>query len=254
VDLILSLQNRDGGWATYENKRAGGWLEILNPSGVFGKIMVDYSWVECTSACVTALIEYQEEDPDYRSAEISRAIDRGVSFILNQQHTDGSWSGAWGICFTYGTWFALEALAKAGIACYNSESGPHSAIRKAAEFLTDIQFSNGSWGESYRSCVQDKYIASEQGQVINTSWALLGLMAIQFPDKEKVDRGIGFLLDIQEANGDWPQQGIAGVFNQNCMISYSAYRNIFPIWAMGRYAKSYSRIMQYRGLKKTING
>ncbi|KAE8660305.1 Detected protein of unknown function [Hibiscus syriacus] len=26
-----------------------------------------------------------------------------------------------------------------------------------------------------------------------------------------------------------------GVFNRNCMISYSAYRDIFPIWALGEY-------------------
>ncbi|OEL14923.1 Cycloartenol synthase [Dichanthelium oligosanthes] len=31
------------------------------------------------------------------------------------------------------------------------------------------------------------------------------------------------------------QQEIIGVFNQNCMISYSQYRNIFPIWALGEY-------------------
>lgn len=26
-----------------------------------------------------------------------------------------------------------------------------------------------------------------------------------------------------------------GVFNKNCMITYAAYRNIFPIWALGEY-------------------
>ena len=30
-------------------------------------------------------------------------------------------------------------------------------------------------------------------------------------------------------------QEIIGVFNKNCMISYSQYRNIFPIWALGEY-------------------
>jgi hypothetical protein len=36
-----------------------------------------------------------------------------------------------------------------------------------------------------------------------------------------------FLLNIT--------QEIIGVFNKNCMISYSQYRNIFPIWALGEY-------------------
>jgi hypothetical protein len=30
-------------------------------------------------------------------------------------------------------------------------------------------------------------------------------------------------------------QEIMGVFNRNCMITYAAYRNIFPIWALGEY-------------------
>lgn len=36
-------------------------------------------------------------------------------------------------------------------------------------------------------------------------------------------------------------QEISGVFNRNCMISYSAYRNIFPIWALGEYR---SRVLE----------
>lgn len=34
VNVILSLQNADGGWATYENNRGYGWFEWLNPSEV----------------------------------------------------------------------------------------------------------------------------------------------------------------------------------------------------------------------------
>lgn len=34
---LLSLRNSDGGFATYETKRGGHLLELLNPSEVFGK-------------------------------------------------------------------------------------------------------------------------------------------------------------------------------------------------------------------------
>jgi lanosterol synthase len=37
VDLIISLQNQDGGYATYELQRGSVYLEWLNPSEVFGK-------------------------------------------------------------------------------------------------------------------------------------------------------------------------------------------------------------------------
>ncbi len=32
VNVLLTLQNEDGGWATYENNRGFGWYEYLNPS------------------------------------------------------------------------------------------------------------------------------------------------------------------------------------------------------------------------------
>lgn len=34
INVILTLQNADGGWATYENNRGYGWFEWLNPSEV----------------------------------------------------------------------------------------------------------------------------------------------------------------------------------------------------------------------------
>lgn len=34
---LLSMRNPDGGFATYETKRGGKLLELLNPSEVFGE-------------------------------------------------------------------------------------------------------------------------------------------------------------------------------------------------------------------------
>jgi lanosterol synthase len=36
VDVMLSLQNSDGGFASYEIIRGPQWLEWLNPAEVFG--------------------------------------------------------------------------------------------------------------------------------------------------------------------------------------------------------------------------
>ena len=58
VRLILSGQNRDGGWATYERRRGGRWLEQLNLSQVFRDIVVDYSYPECTSSCIQMLVDW----------------------------------------------------------------------------------------------------------------------------------------------------------------------------------------------------
>ena len=81
-NVILTLHNPDGGWATYENNRGYGWYEMLNPSEVFGDIMIDYSYVECTSACMTALKEFSEVFPTHRSAEVLNAIQVNKSVTL----------------------------------------------------------------------------------------------------------------------------------------------------------------------------
>jgi len=36
VNVLISFQNTDGGWPTYELKRSGSWFELFNPSEVFG--------------------------------------------------------------------------------------------------------------------------------------------------------------------------------------------------------------------------
>lgn len=55
--------------------------------------------------------------------------------------------GNWGVCFTYGTWFAIGGLTASGKTYDNCQS-----IRKGVDFLLKSQRSDGGWGESYLSC------------------------------------------------------------------------------------------------------
>ncbi|UJR16569.1 hypothetical protein I4U23_003470 [Adineta vaga] len=232
VNFILTTQNKDGGWASYELQRAGSWVEWLNPAEVFQGIMVDYSYTECTSACIQALWKFRSQTyfANHRRKEIDLAIQRGIEFIKGKQRPDGSWYGSWAVCFTYGTWFAIDALITVG------ESPQSKTIQKAVQFLLSKQNSDGGWGESYLSCVHKTYVPHQHSQVINTAWAVLSLISAK-ADSNVIRQGIHFLLKKQAANGDWDQEGISGVFNGNCMISYTNYRNIFPIWALGRFMK-----------------
>ena len=238
IELILSYQNKDGGWATYENSRAPKWLEALNPSEIFADIMIDYSWTECTSACVQSLIEFQEVYPNYKAQQLKQAIKRGLSFILKKQKEDGSWYGGWAVCFTYATWFGVEAFSKAKGKDYYDDKVLDKGINRACQFLVSKQQTDGGWGESFESCSKQVYTQAEQSQVVNTSWALLSLMAANFEDKTVIEKGINLLLERQTRTGDWLQENISGVFNYNCMITYTAYRNIFPIWALSRFYKN----------------
>lgn len=232
VDFILSLQNKNGGWASYELVRGAKWLELLNPAAVFADIMVEYPYVECSSSCIQALQYFHRHYPDYKTDEIKKSIHSGVEFLLSAQRTDGSWLGSWAVCFTYATWFGLEALASQKMFYHNS-----SQTKAACDFLVSKQKEDGGWGESFESCVKKQYIQHEISQVVNTAWAVLGLMAARYPDKNVIDKAISFLIQQQQKNGDWNQQAISGVFNFNCMITYTSYRNVFPIWALARYVR-----------------
>jgi hypothetical protein len=53
--------------------------------------MIDYTYVECTSACVTALAAFQKRHPTHRAAEIRSAIARAAKFMESKQEDDGSW-------------------------------------------------------------------------------------------------------------------------------------------------------------------
>ncbi|CAM9367121.1 unnamed protein product, partial [Phaeothamnion confervicola] len=262
VNVILSLQNHDGGWATYENNRGFGWYEALNPSEVFGDIMIDYSYVECSSASLTALRAFRARFPgatEPRAAEIDLAVRRGDRFIRSIQRADGSWYGSWAVCFTYGTWFGIKALRAGGA------TPTDSAVARAVRFLLVRQNANGGWGESYFACVDKAYppppqtasidgpdIGTGGSGVVQTAWAMLALMASGTWDPSlprhpslcrptgaaaALDRGVAFLMDKQLPTGDWAQEGITGVFNRSTGITYTAYRNVFPVWALGVYGQ-----------------
>ncbi|KAJ0788519.1 putative lupeol synthase [Helianthus annuus] len=81
--------------------------------------------------------------------------------------------GCWGICYTYGTWFAVEALVACGKTYYNSPT-----LRKACEFLLSKQLPDGGWGESYLSSVNKEYtnLDGNRSNLVQTSWALISLM------------------------------------------------------------------------------
>ncbi|WIA35779.1 hypothetical protein OEZ86_004168 [Tetradesmus obliquus] len=236
VRVILSYQNSDGGMATYENTRSFHWLEILNPAETFGDIIVDYSYVECTSACITALSAFDRLYPGSSwSNPIAAALAKAEAFVRRIQRPDGSWYGSWGVCFTYGTWFGATALA-----CRGHTAASDPALHKACSFLVGKQRLDGGWGESYLSC-QDKVYSQLEGEshVVNTAWAMMALLAAGYHtiDPKPLHKCAAFLMRAQQASGDWPQQHISGVFNRNCMITYANYRNIFPIWALGLYRR-----------------
>ena len=231
AEMILSYQNLDGGWATYELTRGPEWLELMNPSEVFADIMIDYSYVECSASAMKGLIEFRKAFPDHEfRARIDASLEKGLRYIKSKQREDGSWYGSWGVCFLYTICFTIDMYSTMGLTLESS-----SSMRRACEFVASKQREDGSWGESYLSSELKEYTQSKKGLVVSTAWAVMSLSQARWADMEMLGKGTDFLIRSQENCGDWPQQNICGVFNKNCMISYSQYRNIFPLWALAEY-------------------
>ena len=58
-------------------------------------------------------------------------------------------------------------------------------VQKGCEWLVNHRLSDGGWGENFESCELREYVPAEQSQVVQTSWALLALMAarlVTFPN------------------------------------------------------------------------
>lgn len=136
--------------------------------------IIVFRYVECTSSAIQGLALFRKLcDGDHRRKEIEKSIESGVGYIEKMQNEDGSWYGCWGICYTYGTWFAVEGLVACGKRCSNSV-----ALRKACQFLLSKQLPNGGWGESYLSSRNNNYthLQGQRANLVQTSWALLSLI------------------------------------------------------------------------------
>ena len=214
IDTLLTMQNSSGGFASYEPQRGSEYMEWLNAAEVFGRIMVEYDYPECSTAVVTALRLFSKHYPDYRRQDINRALDGALKYIRNAQRKDGSWYGSWGICFTYAGMFALESLASVDESYENS-----SRVKKGCDFLISQQMEDGGWGESYKGCETGVYTHHPDGsQVVMTAWAVIGLMVAKFPDRGPIERGLRVIMGRQQANGEWKQEGIEGVFNKSVYV------------------------------------
>ncbi|KAF8517972.1 terpenoid cyclases/protein prenyltransferase alpha-alpha toroid [Hysterangium stoloniferum] len=232
VDVMLTMQNSNGGFASYELIRGPSLLEHINPAEVFGNIMIEYNYPECTTSVITALSIFKKYIPNYRRKEIEATTRRAIDYLHKAQHRNGAWFGNWGISFTYATMFALESLSLVGEVYSTSDYS-----KRACDFLVSKQRDDGGWGESYKTCETGEWVEHENTQVVQTAWAVIALMHAKYPQKGPIEGAVKLIMDRQLPDGSWAQEAVEGIFNKTCSIFYPNFKFSFTIWALGMAAQ-----------------
>jgi len=223
VAWAVGMQCADGGWAAFDADNTSHLVERL-PFCDFGAV-IDPPSADVTAHVVEMLAARGQAD--------SRAGRRGVQWLLAHQEPDGSWFGRWGANYVYGTGAAVPALVAAGQPSASAEIG------RAVRWLLDRQNGDGGWGEDLRSYSEMAWRGRGESTPSQTAWALLALIAAE-ADPEAIQAGVTWLLDNQRDDGGWDEQLHTGTgFPGDFYISYEMYRHVFPLSALGRFARSY---------------
>ena len=233
IEFILRRENEDGGFGSYEARRAGGLLELVNPSEMYGNCMTERSYTECTASCVGALVRWLGRVGTgvalQLAPRVERAVDKAVALLRSRQREDGAYLGFWGVNFTYGIFHVVEALVAARI----GKKDP--AIARALGWLLDHQRADGGWGEHWKSLLTEEYVEHEESQPAMTAWALLALCGAGADDERSlaaIARGRAWLESSERTDGSWPHKAQSGVFFSTAMLDYRHYKDVFSTWAL----------------------
>ncbi len=220
-EWTVGLQSRNGGFGAFDADNTHHYLNNI-PFADHGALL-DPPTSDVTARCVSMMAQLGETDSDRMRA--------ALKYLDDEQMPDGSWFGRWGVNYIYGTWSVMCSLNVAG------RDGDHPSMKRAADWLVQVQNEDGGWGEDCDSYRLDYagYTAAPS-TASQTAWALLALMAAGAVDHPAVARGVAWLVAHQEADGLWGQEMYTGGgFPRVFYLRYHGYPKYFPLWAVARF-------------------
>ena len=228
---IVSMQNRDGGWAAFDLNNDKLFLNQIPFSDMDS--LCDPSSPDVAGRVLEAFGILN--DPSFKYS-----IDKGVEYIRKTQEKEGCWFGRWGVNYIYGTSNVLCGLAEQKI--HASEP----MICRAIEWLKSKQNEDGGWGEKLESYADRELMGIGPSTASQTAWALMGLLAYLPADDLAIQKGIQWLCETQNTSGEfkgaWNEKEFTGTgFPNHFYLRYHYYRHIFPLMALGRYIKKKSQ-------------
>jgi len=223
IDWILSMQCRNGGWASFDKDNDRMVFEHIPFAD--HNAMLDPATVDITGRVLEMLAAYGYD-------KTHPVVQRAIAFLRQEQMPDGSWFGRWGVNYIYGTMLVLRGLEAIGI----DHHEPY--VQQAAEWLRMVQNADGGWGESCGSYDDPASRGVGASTPSQTAWAIMGLLAANDTRSDSVARGIAYLLRTQKKDGSWDEQFCTGTgFPRVFYLKYHLYRQYFPLIALTTYSK-----------------
>src|SRR5450432_3261139 len=189
VQWLLSMQNRDGGWAAFDRDNNKSFL--CNIPFADHNAMLDPSTADVTARVLECLgrFGWSASHP---------AIQRAVKSLLKDQCEDGSWFGRWGVNYVYGTSGVLRSLETVSLTA-------KEYCQRAVRWLRSVQKSDGSFGESLRSYDEPATKGEGASTASQTAWGLIGLLAASDTNDPAIHNAVSYLVDQQNPDGSWSE-------------------------------------------------
>jgi squalene-hopene/tetraprenyl-beta-curcumene cyclase len=234
LDWMMTFQCKDGGWGAFDKDCTKNILEKVPFAD--HNAMLDPECADIT-ARILELLGYEGYSVDHPQ------VKRALEYIRANQESDGSWYGRWGVNYIYGTWQVLR-----GMRALNLDM-QQSWLLKGRQWLESVQHEDGGWGERCNTYDDPVFKGQGPSTASQTAWAVMGLCAFDDPNNPSLQRGIEYLIRIQNADGSWSEEETTGTgFPKVFYLKYDMYRNSWPLLALATFKK-------IQGAKKSkVNG
>jgi squalene-hopene/tetraprenyl-beta-curcumene cyclase len=220
---MLTFQCKDGGWAAFDKDCTKGILEKVPFAD--HNAMLDPECADIT-ARILELLGNEHFSIDHFQ------IQAALKYLRQEQESDGTWYGRWGVNYIYGTWQTLRGLHALGLDMHQPW------LLRARDWFEQVQHGDGGWGERCNTYEDPVFKGKGPSTASQTAWAIMALCTFGDPQRPSLVRGVQYLLRTQNSDGSWTEHETTGTgFPRVYYLKYDSYRNAWPLLALATYRR-----------------